>query len=320
MTLQTESRKEPAVLASIIILTKNGDCYLRSLLDGLANQSLAGHAEVILIDSGSQDDTLRIVSEYPEVRLHEIPPEEFGHGKTRNLGARLARGEFLVYIPQDATPVGRDWLEKLLRPFADSNVAGVYSRQVPRPEANVMEKFFLGETYSSRPEVRSLAQGVEASLARCFFSTVSGAVRASVWRSHPFRDEVIMSEDQAWAADVMQSGFAIVYEPDSKVLHSHQYGIADVFRRNFDSGYSIKQIFAGKTGISFQHVISRLAREAKFVLRQGSIGDWLSFIPYEAARHVGFVLGVHAEKLPVSMRRRFSSLRYFWGRPSQMKN
>lgn len=309
-----------AVVASVIILAKNGELYLRSLLDGLSNQSLAARAEIILIDSGSVDGTLGIAAEYPDVRLHRIPPEEFGHGRTRNLGAELARGEFLVYIPQDATPVGGDWLEKLLRPFAHPDVAGAYSRQVPRQDANAMEKFFLGEAYSGKPEIKTLAQGEEALLARCFFSTVSGAIRASVWADHPFREDIIMSEDQAWAAEVMQAGYAVAYEPGSCVLHSHQYTIADVFRRNFDSGYSIRQIFAGRTGIPLLQVMMKLARETVFVLRSGKMGDWLRFLPYEAARHAGFVLGVHAESLPVSMRRKFSSLRYFWGQPSGMKN
>lgn len=310
---------EQGVLASVIILTKNGEQYLRSLLDALVTQELNGRHEVIVIDSGSKDATLNIVSEYPEAQLHKIRPEEFGHGRTRNLGAHLARGEFLVYIPQDATPASRSWLENLLRPFADPAVAGAYARQLPRPEANAMEKFFLGETYSGKQEIRSLAPGQDATLARCFFSTVSGAVRASVWRQHPFREDIIMSEDQAWAVDVMRAGHAIAYAPQACVLHSHQYGVGDVFRRNFDSGYSIRQIFAGRTGLPLAALLGRLAREAAFVLRTGSACDRLRFLPYEAARRLGFLLGVHAEKLPLAVRRQFSSLCYFWdqtpGRP-----
>jgi len=313
---ESDCKDDHEIFASIIILTKNGERYLHPLLDGLLAQSIAGTFEIILIDSGSKDGTLQIVADYPAVRLYEIPPKEFGHGKTRNLGAELAHGKFLVYIPQDATPVGRDWLEKLLRPFENPAVAGVYARQVARADANAMEKFFLGDAYSSTPETKSLARGEEASLARCFFSTVSGAIRVSIWARYPFREDIIMSEDQAWASEVMRAGYAVAYAPDSCVLHSHQYGIADVFRRNFDSGHSIKQIFAGKTGIPFWRVVAKLMREAAFVLRYGTAGEWLKFLPYEAARHVGFMLGRHSESLPVSMRKKFSSLRYFWEQSS----
>lgn len=304
------------VLVSIIILAKNGERYIRSLLDSISSQNIIKRAEVIVIDSGSTDSTLRIVADYPDVRLYEIPPEEFGHGKTRNVGGRLARGEFLVYIPQDATPEGADWLETLLQPFANPLIAGVFGRQKPRPDASAMEHFFLLDTYHLNPKIKTLAQGEDASLARCFFSTVSGAIRASVWASCPFREDIIMSEDQAWAMGVMLAGHSIAYEPHACVLHSHQYGIADVFRRNFDSGYSMHQIYTGKTGIPIRQVLTRLAKEAAFVLRNGGAVDLLRFLPYETARHMGFLLGLRAEKLPISMRKACSNLRYFWEQPS----
>lgn len=274
---------------------------------------MAAAVEVIVIDSGSADATLEIVSAYP-ARLTRIRPEEFGHGRTRNLGARLARGRYLVYLPQDATPVGEDWLQTLLAPFADAAVAGVYCRQVPRPEASAMEKFFLLHAYPLQPEVRAIGRGEAVSLARCFFSTVGGAVRAPLWREHAFDESVIMSEDQAWSRDVMLAGHAIAYQPAAELLHSHEYGIAGVFRRNFDSGYSIRQIFSGRTGISAARGLARLAQEAAFVLRAGRPGEILRFPLYECARHLGFWLGMHAERLPVKLRKACGNLGYFWDR------
>ena len=299
------------ILVSIIILTKNGERYLRSLLDGLCSQSMFERAEIIVIDSGSSDDTLKIASEYP-VALTVIPPEEFGHGRTRNLGARLACGTFLVYLPQDATPVGPDWLGALLRPFDDPAVAGVYCRQVPRPDASAMEKFFLQGAYAQQLEMRTLAKRADASLAKCFFSTVGGAIRALAWKEHPFREDLIMSEDQAWSRDVMLAGRAIAYQPAAELLHSHQYGIADIFRRNFDSGFSIRQIFSGRTGISAAQGLANLARESVFVLRTGRLTDILRFPFYECARHLGFWMGMHAELLPVGMRKACGNLAYYW--------
>ena len=299
------------ILASIILLTKNGEKYIRSVLDGLHGQKEIGLAEVIVIDSGSTDRTLEILSAYP-VTLKRIPPEEFGHGRTRNLGARMARGKFLVYLPQDATPLGPDWLHTLLLPFEDPAIAGAYCRQVPRDEANAMEKFFLLNTYPARHEVKRIGKRDDISLKRCFFSTVGGAIRASLWKDHPFSENVIMSEDQAWAKEIMAAGHAIAYQPGAQLLHSHQYGIAGVFRRNFDSGFSIQQIFAGKTGISSIQILARLAHEAAFVLRSGRPADILLFPFYECARHLGFWMGMHADLLPARLRKACGNLDYFW--------
>lgn len=303
------------ILVSIIILTKNGEQTIRSLLDGLYCQRQIECAEVMVIDSGSADGTLQIASEYP-VTLTRIPPEEFGHGRTRNLGARLARGKFLLYVPQDATPVGSDWLHTLLLPFEDPAVAGVYCRQVPRSDASAMEKFFLLNTYPQQYEVKTLGKHEGISLSRCFFSTVGGVIRASLWRDHPFHEDVIMSEDQAWSKEVMLTGHSIVYQPAAELLHSHQYGIVDVFRRNFDSGFSIHQIFSDKTGISVIQSLSRLAHEAVFVLRTGRLMDIFRFPLYECARHLGFWMGMHAEMLPIRLRKACGNLGYFWDRAS----
>ena len=303
------------ILASVIILTKNGEKYIRSLLDGLYRQEKIERAEVIVIDSGSADATLKIASEYP-VALTRIPPEEFGHGRTRNLGARLARGKFLVYVPQDATPVGSGWLDALLLPFRDPGVAGVYCRQAPRSDASAMEKYFLLDTYTGKYAVRTLGKHQDVTLSQCFFSTVGGAIRASLWRDHPFREDVIMSEDQAWSKEVMLAGHSIVYQPAAELLHSHQYGIVDVFRRNFDSGFSIRQIFSGRTGISAAQGLARLAREVVFVLRGERLGDIFRLPLYECARHLGFWMGMHAEMFPVRLRKACGNLGYFWdGKP-----
>lgn len=300
------------ILVSIILLTKNGEQYLRSLLDAIHAQRGFDRAEVIVIDSGSSDGTLGIVADFPSVRLIEIPPKEFGHGKTRNLGATLARGEFLLYIPQDATPIGAGWLERMLEPFQNPAVAGTFARQVARDQANPMERFFLSHTYHQKIEIKALARGEPASLARCFFSTVSGAIRASVWAKFPFREDIIMSEDQAWSREVMGAGYSVVYQSNAEVLHSHQYGVAANFRRNFDSGYSVWQIYSGQTGIGPLAALRFLAEEAWYVLRFGKLKDWIAFVPYEFARHIGFWLGLHGRLLPTRVSRSFSNLKYFW--------
>lgn len=110
----------------------------------------------------------------------------------------------------------------------------------------------------------------------------------------------------------MQAGHAIAYQPAAQLLHSHAYGIAGVFRRNFDSGFSIRQIFAGRTGIALADGARGLAREAAFVLRTGRLQDIARFPLYEAARHLGFWLGLHADMLPGRVRKACGNLRYFW--------
>ena len=116
--------------ASIIILTKNAGENFKQLLEHIFSQKFDDQYQVLVIDSGSTDDTVNTAKEFP-VQITKIKPEEFHHGRTRNLGAQLSSGSILVYITQDALPVNNDWLQKLAANFKDPNVAMVCGRQLP---------------------------------------------------------------------------------------------------------------------------------------------------------------------------------------------
>ena len=93
---------------SIVIPTKNAGPLLDRVLQAVFEQKTEYVYEVICVDSGSKDETLDIIRKYP-CRLFQIPPEEFGHGKTRNYGGRPGNRHFYcVYHPGRAA--GRRYL------------------------------------------------------------------------------------------------------------------------------------------------------------------------------------------------------------------
>ena len=232
-------RVEPGKIdVSIIVPAKNEGENIRACLDMVMAQKCPYVFEVLVIDSGSQDDTLAIVREYRNIRLVEIEPAEFGHGKTRNLGAKLAKGEFLIYLNADAIPLDRHWLSALVAEFAgDEQVAGVFSRHVPAEGCHL---YMARDLQSSMPENRTEKSRAER-LDFFLFSTVSAAIRKDVWAAIPFLDEIPIAEDQDWAARVMQSGYKLVYTPASTVRHSHNYSLKELFRLKCLVGGSSKK-------------------------------------------------------------------------------
>ena len=96
---QVTKVKKPVDI-SIVILTKNEEKNIGRCLSGVFSQETDKEYEVIVIDSGSTDNTLNIVRNFP-VRVVQIKAHEFADGGTRNLGAQLAYGKYIVFLVAD---------------------------------------------------------------------------------------------------------------------------------------------------------------------------------------------------------------------------
>ncbi len=225
--------------ASIIILTKNGGAGFPLLLERILSQRYNGNFEVIAIDSGSTDGTLEAAGKFP-VNLIQIKPEEFGHGRTRNLGADMSQGRYLVYITQDALPLNVDWLQKLTDNFSDPQVAMVTGRQVPREDTKPPEKFYY---YYNFPDFRlRLEPGSQyAYHDNNFISSVNCALRRDSWAKYRFSETVVMVEDKEIASRIWAGGEVVVYDPLAVVIHSHDFSLKGIFERAVSYGVSLRQ-------------------------------------------------------------------------------
>lgn len=300
---------------SVLLLTRNGGQRFRETLRALFACHGIQQAEVLMIDSGSTDQTLEHAAEYP-IELLRISPDEFGHGRTRNLAARLAQGRILVFLVQDAVPERADFLDRLTAPLERPDVAASYGRQVPHEEADPVERFYLASTYPNRPRALAVGNdGVPRRIHSLFFSNVCSAIRRPVWSRHPFDETLIMSEDQKWAKEVLAAGHMIVYSPDAVVRHSHHYSLKQVLQRNFDSGLSLVGIAEDSAGDMVRYELRHLREGFRYLSRTGD-RRWIPrFLLFEAARVVGFGLGRHSRHLPQRWKRALSLHKGYWDSP-----
>ena len=102
---------------SLVIRAYNEAVHIGRLLEGVKQQTVRD-VEIILVDSGSTDETVAIAESFG-VRVVRIRPEEFTFGRSLNLGVRAASCELVVIASAHVYPVYPDWLERLLEPFAD---------------------------------------------------------------------------------------------------------------------------------------------------------------------------------------------------------
>ena len=314
----------PAV--SIILLTKNSQHYLREILQAIYSQATSHGFEVIAVDSGSQDSTLDILAEYP-VRLFQIPPEEFNHGETRNLGARQAHpsSQYLVYLTHDATPATPYWLENLLVAVNESpQVAGAFSRHLPRPTCPLPMARLLAEEWeqSGMPTrvVKRFTDPDDYERRRAYyawFSNSSSCLRKDVWQQFSFA-RVEFAEDAEWADRVLRAGYTLIYEPSSTIIHSHDYSLWEQFAQNMDHARGMKRIFSSSVYNSVPHLLNQVAelfrlfrRDARFIahqpIRLWHKLYWLIYSPaWHLASHLGALVGQNYGRLPQGLLRQIS--------------
>jgi rhamnosyltransferase len=153
-------------------------------------------------------------------------------------------------------------------------------------------RFFLERTYGPVPACRRLSGSRPVRIGDIFFSNVSSAIRRDVWQVHPFRDDVIMSEDQYWAFDVLSAGYDVAYAPQAQVYHSHNYTLPMLFRRNWHSGASLRGLIADSPGAIARRGLSYVRDQARFLVRSGR-AHWIPYmLVYEVTKAAGFSMGM----------------------------
>lgn len=221
---------------SVVIPVLNEAGKIARCIDGILDQSLPPD-EIIVIDSGSTDGTLEILAGYPSVKVISITRGTFNHGETRNLGARSASSEWVIFTVGDARPADRTWIEKLFDGLMDADVAAVCGAQiVPHEKAANPAEWFRPVSapqlkrvqFSSAAEFDALSP--EQKLSACSWDDVTALYKREALLRIPFQ-RTIFAEDAMWAADALRAGLALVYNPAARVFHYHQESPDFTFRR-----------------------------------------------------------------------------------------
>lgn len=292
---------------TIVIPTKNAGQLLKSVLEAVTTQNTQKSYEVICIDSGSKDNTVEIIKSFPSVKLAEIKPQEFGHGKTRNYGASLGTGEFIVFITQDALPASNKWLDNLVDAVAaDPLCAGGFGIHYPYENCNLFDKrdlsihfkgFGQDNTYYWINDWNRYRNDEGYRHLLGFYSDNNSCMRRSIWEKIPY-DDVNFAEDQFWARKIIELGYHKVFAAHAPVFHSHNYKVSSYFRRYYDEYkglYNLHQYVILKSPLLIpaaiiKHVVSdvKYIRECRSEL---SVKERIYWFFYSIGRNSGRYFG-----------------------------
>lgn len=218
---------------AIIIRTFNEDKHIKKLLEACFSQITQYSFEVVVVDSGSTDETLNIVKKYPVI-LEHIKSSEFTYGRALNIGARKSSAIYGVCISAHCYPSNTAWLEELIAPFEDKSIAMVYGRQIGDERTKFSEEQIFNHYF---PKKVTDAQDV------VFSNNANSAFRRSCWESVHFDEKLPGLEDIDWAKKMSESGMKVLYNPEACVYHIHEETYAQVYKRYYREALGLKIIY-----------------------------------------------------------------------------
>ncbi len=275
-------------------------------LAAIRAQKSCGEIEVVIVDSQSEDSTVRLAQESGAL-VHVIDRSSFNHGLTRNLGAALSRGDLIAYLTQDALPADDGWLVALVESLEQERAAGAYSRVLPRPQCGALARRNVeGDlVFSSERKVKRATRAEIESMKpferRVFFhfNNVSSMVRRSVLQRLPF-PRIRFGEDLAWCGRVLGHGETIVYQPESRVLHSHESDLLKDHARHREDARLMRTLFGFRNRDGWRDCLpawwQEVRRDCRYVCgeRLGRRWSALLYSPFlRAAQIAGQWRGSH---------------------------
>lgn len=298
---------------TVIIPTYKPGASFRRLMKKLSTQTYPIE-KIIIMNTEKQYWKDALIQDVRQAEVHHITKAEFDHGKTRAMGAAMAKSDILVYFTQDAVPADDLVVEHLVRAFQDESVGAAYGRQLPNPDCKFIEAYTRGFNYPKNSSVKRKSDLPKLGIKTYFCSNVCSAYRNSVYeKMGGFITRTIFNEDMIMAAHMVQAGYGIAYQADAKVFHSHNYSYTQQFRRNFDLAVSQAdhpEIFAD---ISSESEGIRLVKKTAAYLMQEK-KPWLipDLILASGFKFLGYKAGQNYKKLPKSLIRKFTMNPSYW--------
>lgn len=210
-------------MITVVVPAYNVEKTIARCLDGLLDQStLSGSYEVIVVDDGSTDATGKIAEERG-VRVLRQPNR--GAGAARNLGARHAQGDILLFIDADSVP-DRCWVQAMAAPFADPAIAGVSGEKKTR-QTNLWARYVQLE-YDVRYDRIAAYPRID------FVDSSTAGYRRGLFLENGGFDETMgEAEDTDLSFRLAERGYRMVLARDAIAYHTHPESLLEFLRRKY---------------------------------------------------------------------------------------
>lgn len=298
---------------ALILPANNAAATLGLLLDAIRQQTTQPDY-LLVVDVSSIDATVDILKSY-NVTYYTIKAADFNHGTTRKYATSLVDADIYIFLTQDVSFVDKYALRNILAAFSDEKVGCVYGRQLPNKDADVLARYLRLFAYSETSSVRSYDDRERLGIMTCANSDNFAAYRKEALVDiGGMPENVILGEDMYVAAKMLMRGWKVVYRADAMIYHSHNYTLAQEFKRFFDTGVFhamnpwILENFPGriKDGVVYaKSAFLYCIKQKEYLVLPRVLGNLL-------AKYFGFFVGKHYKLVPGSIRKKISLYNGFW--------
>jgi len=247
---------------TVIVRTFNSEWVLDQALAALDKQ-VGVDIQLLIVDSGSTDSTLEMVSHYPHDFI-AIEPGTYFPGKVLNQAIEASETEIVVFINSDVVLLTPDAIARLIAPLQHGNTAGSFGRQLVRPEADLWVRHDYDRAFPESGDVEKWM----------LYSLPIAAMKKSVWKEIPFYTDAWGSEDTHWGVQAKEAGYKIAYVSGALAMHSHNYTYKQLASRRRIEGEADVHIYPKSSyslvdmALSF---VKSSIRESLYYLSHGAI-------------------------------------------------
>ena len=215
-------------MLSVVIPAYNAEKTIGTLLTALKGQD-GEDFETIVVDDGSHDRTVEIAKRF---KVKVFANRHKGPAWQRNFGARMAKGDTIVFTDADCIPPKR-WLREMTAPLKEKGVVGVSGTYRTLNPENMISRF---EGYEIERRHRHMAEKKYTD----FIGTAFAAYRRNVFlKAGGFDTSFPMAsgEDTELSFRLARMGYKMVFNPNAWVFHPHTPTLRAYVKQKFWRAY-----------------------------------------------------------------------------------
>ena len=281
---------------SVVIPAYNACKTLPDTLTALQNQSVSiSDYEVIVVDDGSTDKTAAVARSFG---VNCVNQPNRGPATARNHGARMAKGDIILFTDADCTP-DQDWIRQMTLPFRNERTVGVKGAYRTR-QVELAARFSQAE-FEDRYDLLQKVTAID------MVDTYSAAFRREVFIKIGLFDEsfpAANNEDTELSYRLCAAGYLLEFNPEALVYHRHQNSFAKYFRLKFKRGYWRMIVYRNYPGKALKDTYTPVVIKLQTLMAALSLPVVLSSVifPWLSVYTALLFLAIMLSSIPFSMK------------------